>query len=370
MNYQKRRENLAHSNPEAARLLLVTEPKNLRYLSGFTGSTGWLLLHQSDHYLLTDGRYWEQVGRQSPDAKLFKYDVKKHQTLAGALSALLDELDTDFPLSVETDGMALADFRDIEKALSEKGRALLEVEGLTKMLRECKDEHEIELLRRAAAIADHALTETLKTFSPGATELDFRAEIEHQILKAGGEGTSFPTIIASGPNGSFPHAGASDRVIREHELITVDFGAVYRGYCSDMTRTIWYGTLPPELERLIRAVREAQQQAVDAVRAGITCSDLDSVARKVLVEHGLGEYFVHSLGHGVGLDIHESPGVRGTNSDPLKTGQVVTVEPGVYLPGVGGCRVEDTVVVEEKGCVPLNSFPKQSLGSTHPPARE
>lgn len=366
MNYRQRRENLNQHDFVKDRILLVTEPKNLRYLCGFNGSAGWLLLIGEEHHILTDGRYWEQVGHQSPEAKLFPYDAKKHGTLAQALVVLLDELALQGTVTLETDAMSLSVFRELETALVGSGRSVDEVEGYVKALRLRKDSDEIDLLQEAASIADRALSVALKNFAPGRSELDLKAELEYQILKAGGEGTSFSTIVASGPNGSLPHAGASSRIVGESELITIDFGAVYRGYCSDMTRTIWYGALNNEDERLIRATRLAQQTAVDAVRAGLSCAELDSVARKILDDAGLGQYFVHSLGHGVGLDIHENPGVRGTNSSLLQVGHVITVEPGVYIPGLSGCRVEDTVVVEESGCRVLNAFPKQPLGSTEP----
>jgi len=197
-------------------------------------------------------------------------------------------------------------------------------------------------------------------------ECDLKAEIEHAILRQGGSSTSFPTIVASGPNGSYPHAGASDRVVGENELITIDFGAVYRGYCSDMTRTIWYGTLPETAHNLIDHTRRAQELALSVVAPGITCQEVDATARDYLRKEELDQFFVHSLGHGVGLDIHESPGLRKSNSDPLCVGHVITIEPGLYVPGQTGCRVEDTVVVTPSGYEVLNRFPKQPLDAEAP----
>lgn len=366
MNYLERQQRLRESHQSKETAILVTDSKNVRYLCGFTGSSGWLLLTPTDHYVLTDGRYWEQVGRQCPRARLLKFEAAKHQSMANALFVFMGDTGLGNTVAVETANMTLTLFRQLQEAAEPAGARLEEVENLTKPFREIKDSEEIELLQKAADIADTALSVALKSFAPGRTEFQLKAELEYQILLAGGEGTSFSTIVASGPNGSFPHAGASDRVVGEGELITIDFGAIYRGYCSDMTRTIWYGRLPDEAQRLIRHTRIAQQRAVEAVKAGITCKELDQVARGVLEEAGLAEYFVHSLGHGVGLDVHEDPGVRNTNDSTLRVGQVITVEPGVYVPGFSGCRVEDTVVVQESGCQVLNRFPKQPLDSIEP----
>lgn len=366
MNYLERQQRLRESHHSRQASILVTDSKNVRYLCGFTGSSGWLLLTPQHHYVLTDGRYWEQVGRQCPQAELLKFEATKHKSMAKALFTFMTDHHLGSSLAVETANMTLTLFRQIQEAAEPAGAVLEEVENLTKPFREIKDEEEIKLLQKAADIADRALRVTLKNFAPGRTEFELKAELEYQILLAGGEGTSFSTIVASGPNGSFPHAGASERAINEGELITIDFGAIYRGYCSDMTRTIWYGQIPDEALKLLRHTRIAQQRAVEAVKAGISCKDLDQVARGVLEEAGLAEYFVHSLGHGVGLDVHEDPGVRSTNDSHLRVGQVITVEPGVYVPGFTGCRVEDTVVVQESGCLVLNQFPKQPLDSIEP----
>lgn len=367
MNHADRRDRLrAELSKVDQQLLLVSEPKNIAYLCGFTGSAGWLLLTPDSHFLLTDGRYWDQVGRQSPQAELFKFTPQAHQSLAGALFVLLQEKGLEGTLAIETDGMALSVFRELEKVSKENETAFQESSGLVKALRECKDAEEVELLQKAADIADKALANALAEFGPGKTEFQLKAELEYQILCLGGQGTSFPTIVASGPNGSYPHAGASQRVVGEGELITIDFGAQFQGYCSDMTRTIWYGELSAEHRRLLAETRVAQELAVRAVRAGMATKDLDSVARTHLESVGLGGYFLHSLGHGVGLDVHESPGIRKTDETSLKIGQVITVEPGVYLAGETGCRVEDTVLVEEDGCRVINRFPKQPLDSPRP----
>lgn len=345
--------------------LLVTEAKNRQYLSGFDGSAGWLVVTPEKNVLITDGRYWAQVEKKCPQVELFRFVPAEHTDLAGALVALCASHQI-LTLGLETDGISLSVFRKIKKQLDETQIPLMEVEGMVAGFRECKDESEIEHLARAASIADSALGKALVNFKPGARECDLKAEIEYHILRLGGTSTSFSTIVASGPNGSLPHAGASDRVVKERELITIDFGAVFEGYCSDMTRTIWYGTLPEREKRILGAIRVAQAKAVEAVAAGVQAAHLDSIARDHLESAGLAEYFIHSLGHGVGLDIHEAPGLRKSSDRVLKLGQVITIEPGVYLSGETGCRVEDTVVVEAESCRVLNAFPKQDLGSTEP----
>lgn len=348
--------------------LLVSEPKNRRYLSGFSGSSGWLLVTPEAQHIITDGRYWDQVARESPEAELFKFVASEHESLPQALVKLLEERAVSLPLGLETNGMELSIYRSLTGLLEQHDIGFQEVEGLVHSQRECKDEDEIALLRRAADIADHALSKALAEFEPGRREVELKALIEYHILMLGGESTSFSTIVASGPNGSYPHAGASQRVVQSGELITVDFGAVYQGYCSDMTRTIWYGSLSDRDRNLLGTTREAQDLALKAVAPGKAVKELDQIARGHLEASDLAEYFVHSLGHGVGLDIHEAPGLRNTSDSELCEGQVVTIEPGVYIPGDTGCRVEDTVVVRSGGPDVLNKFPKQALDAERPPA--
>lgn len=372
MNFEQRLETIRQELAKLdSNVLLVSSEKNRQYLSGFDGSSGWLLLTEDKHLLITDGRYWDQVGRQSPGAELVKFVAAKHKDMVGALLPLLEPLQKQgvLKLAVETDDMTLTTFRKLQTELQAQGIEFKESQNLVSKLRQCKDQDEINLLKRAAEIADEALAKALEDFRPGLRECDLKAEIEYHLLRLGASGTSFSTIVASGPNGSYPHAGASTREIQEGELITVDFGASYQAYCSDMTRTIWYGTLPEKELELLSAVREAQVLALSAVKAGVKASLVDAAARNHLTKLGFGEYFLHSLGHGVGLNIHEEPGLKSTNDEPLLAGQIITIEPGVYLPGQTGCRVEDTVLVTEDSYEILNHFPKQSLHSTAPPNR-
>jgi Xaa-Pro aminopeptidase len=351
-------------------VFLVTEGKNRRYLSGFTGSSGWLVISRDRDFLITDGRYWDQVAGQCPKLELFRYLPAEHKTLTGALRALLvDELGLSGGacVGVELDDLPVVLYRSIVEMLKESEYDPRDVEGRTKEHRTCKDDDELDCLRRAATIADEALSVALSLFRPGASEADLKAEIDYQVLRHGGEGAAFPTIVASGANGSYPHAGASAKPIVANELVTIDFGAIWKGYCSDMTRTIWFGTLAEEERRLVESVAAAQARAVSAARPGMTTGDLDEVARACLREAGLADYFVHSLGHGVGLDVHERPTLRSGETEVLQARQVITIEPGVYLPGKTGCRIEDTVVLTADGCEVLNRFPKQTLADASPP---
>ena len=368
MNYATRidriRESVFHSKISA---VIVTEEKNRRYLCGFEGSAGWLVITENKHTLFTDGRYWEQASQQCPGIELFRYVPSKHGTLSDAVVTMLQEMELqDTTVGLETDGLSLSNYREISQALQGANIGLQEIEGATLSLRACKDQSELDCLSKAAQIADKALAVTLKTFQPGMRECDLKADLEHNILKQGGSSTSFSTIIASGPNGSFPHAGASERIVEVGELITIDFGAIYRGYCSDMTRTIWFGELPENLRHILHHTRAAQAAAVSMVAEGVAAADLDKKAREILKAAKLDEYFVHSLGHGVGLNIHEPPTLRTTNPEELRAGQVITIEPGGYIPGLSGCRVEDTVVVTTEGCTVLNKFPKQDLDAQAP----
>lgn len=361
-------ESLMKEDGEDA--FVVTEGKNRRYLSGFTGSSGWLVFAEGRRFLLTDGRYWEQSRSECPDFEIFRYEPSRHQGLAGATDDLLATtlgLRSGARVAVEIDELSVSSYRTLQQALEPRNFTLLDVEGRTRHHRMLKDSDEVASLKKAARIADSALGSALKLCGLGASERDLRAEIDYQVLRAGGEGASFSTIVASGVNGSFPHAGATEKVLREGELITIDFGAIWKGYCSDMTRTIWYGELEESLRHLVSAVTDAQAKAVAAARPGMTSGDLDEVARGHLRSLDLEQYFIHSLGHGVGLDVHESPTLRSGHTDLLREHQVITIEPGVYLPNQTGCRVEDTILLTANGAETLNGYPKQRLTDSEPP---
>ena len=218
-------------------------------------------------------------------------------------------------------------------------------------------------MEAAADIADAALADVRPLLSNGVSEADFALELDFTMRRLGAAGNSFDTIVAAGPNGAKPHAQPSTRRIEAGELVVIDFGAIVDGYCSDMTRTLWMGDLDSEASRMVEVVAASQAAGVNAVRAGASCKEVDGVCREVIAEAGWADAFLHSTGHGVGLDIHEAPWVAATSTDTLESSSVVTVEPGVYLPGIGGVRIEDTVVVTDDGCRALTKSPKDLIAT-------
>ena len=233
-------------------------------------------------------------------------------------------------------------------------------------LRLVKTAEELQAIAKSAAVADLAWQKTLPSFKEGITEADLCAELEYQMQKCGARKPSFDTIVASGLNGAYPHATVTDRVIQSGELITVDFGCLVDGWCSDITRTIWLGELDSKSQEIWQTVRRAHDTALEAVKPGLQGCELDKIARDIITGAGYGEYFSHSLGHGVGLAVHEGPGLRRESMTILTPGMTCTIEPGIYVPGFGGCRIEDLVYVTDNGFKKLSNAPYQILGMKHP----
>lgn len=344
--------------------LLITKAENRRYLSGFTGSSGWLFIHPERRAVVTDGRYWSQVGDQAPDWELIRFQAAEHGRLSRALQQWVSQGGWSGRVGFESDDVTVALHVQLEEDLPTLD--LVPTRGLTEKLRQVKEPAEVEAVRRAAAAADRAFLTTMEQFREGIRECDLCAELEYQLQKAGARKPAFDSIVASGPNGAYPHAGVTRRAIGVGELVTLDFGALLDGYASDITRTVWLGALDPMSQRIYRVVREAQLKALEALRPGKTAAELDGVARRHIEDAGFGDAFRHSLGHGIGLAVHESPTLRSTVSTVLEAGMVVTVEPGIYLEGERGCRVEDTVVITDDGFEYLTAAPYQSLGASHP----
>jgi Xaa-Pro aminopeptidase len=335
--------------------LLVTSLPNVRYLTGFTGSSAMVLVTGDALAFTTDGRYRTQAAEQ-----LAVVGVDAHMEIGVTVSAQRDALAARLPpaarLGLEAHVVTWAQQRDLERALA--GHDLVPTDGLVERLRRGKVPGEVARIRAACAIADDALAALLPTLADGPTERDFALDLEVEMRRRGASGNSFDPIVASGPNGAKPHARPSGRRVERGELVVIDFGCIVDGYCSDMTRTVSVGDPGPEARRVWDVVRESQWAGREAVRAGAECAEVDRACRDVIVAAGWGDVFVHGTGHGVGLEIHEAPRVAASARDTLERGSVVTVEPGVYLPGVGGVRIEDTVVVTPDGADPLTEFPK------------
>ena len=336
--------------------LLVTRLPNVRYLTGFTGSAGIVACTPGGLLLVSDGRYAEQARAQTAAAGV-DATLVIGATQAEQLAAVAEAVADHPRLGLEADGVTWTQQRDLSGRFA--GHELVATRDLVEAVRRVKEPAEVARIRAACAIADAALTELLPRLAAGPTEREFALDLEFAMRRRGATKVSFDPIVAAGPNGALPHARPSDRPIGRGELVVIDFGCIVDGYCSDMTRTVSVGDPGPEAVGLWEAVRESQRQGCAAVAPGVACATVDGASRAVLDAAGLGEYFVHSTGHGVGLEIHEGPRVAKTTTDTLDAGFVVTVEPGVYLPGVGGVRIEDTLVVTADGAVPLTEFPIQ-----------
>jgi Xaa-Pro aminopeptidase len=345
--------------------LVVTRLPNVRYLTGFTGSAGMVLVTPDALVLFTDGRYTTQ-SREQLDAAGFDVGTDARIEIgatAAAQQEVLAELVRPFGrLGLEAHGVTWAQQRTWAGAFSgQEGRGLelIPTQDLVEGLRRIKEPGEVARIRAACAIADEALASVLPSLADGPTERQFALNLEVAMRERGASGTSFDTIVASGPNGAMPPARPGDRRVERGELVVIDFGCIVDGYCSDMTRTVSVGDPGPDARRLWDVVRASQEAGRDAVAVGVECAAVDRASRDVIDEAGWGELFSHGTGHGVGLEIHEAPRVAKTSSGTLDAGVVVTVEPGVYLPGVGGVRLEDTVVVTSAGHDALTCFPKQ-----------
>jgi Xaa-Pro aminopeptidase len=335
--------------------LLVSRLTNVRYLTGFTGSAAMVLITATDALLVTDGRYRDQSAEQIAESGASaRVGVGTTQTRQ---SEILHEAASGLGrLGLEAHGVSWAQQRAFGEWFPEA--ELVATEHLVESFRMVKDEGEVARVRAACAIADDALADTLPMLQDQPTERDFALRLEFAMRERGASGVSFDAIVASGPNGAKPHARPSDRTIVPHELVVIDFGCIVDGYCSDMTRTVSVGDPGPDARHLWDTVLLSQQAGRAAVAVGVECSAVDRACRDIIDDAGWGEAFVHGTGHGVGLEIHEDPRVAATSSGTLAPGHVVTVEPGVYLPGVGGVRIEDTVVVTADGSIALTEFPK------------
>ena len=325
------------------RALLITNGANRRYLSGFRGSAGLLLVTSDKQYVIADFRYWESVAEQAPDWELVK--IQRSIDIPSAIARLVTDVGLTH-LGFESDDVTVATLNRWRDA-SGKTITYEPCEGIVERLRAVKDDDELATIRRALAITDDAYARLRTWLKPGMTERSVAWELEKYMREHGAEGLAFPIIVASGPNAAMPHAVTTDRPIQASETVIIDMGARVDGYCADLTRTFCLPPIPQEVRRIYEIVLAAHEEVERRMRAGMTGKEGDALARDIITEYGYGDAFGHSTGHSLGYDIHEWPSLSRQHDEPLDAGVIETVEPGIYLPGWGGVRIEDVIVVRD-----------------------
>ena len=362
LRQKKLREQLASAGLDA---LLVSHLPNIRYLCGFTGSAGLLLVSEAGSTFFTDVRYDTQGREEVKGAKV----VIARKALLSALAETVGTrrakskskaLTSKATIGIEAEHVTVSERKRLNDLLPASVK-LRNAPDLVARARMVKDDEELDLIRAAVKLGATLFDRALEVLRPGIKESEVAAEMEYAARRAGASEMSFPTIIASGARSALPHGRATQQAIAPGGFVVCDFGVILGGYCSDRTRTVWVGAASKDGRHAYDSVREAQQAAIAAVRPGVSVGEVDAAARKVLRKAGLGRYFTHSTGHGVGLEIHEAPRVAAGQKEVLKPGMVITIEPGVYFPGKWGVRIEDMVVVSESGCEVLTPTGKDFL---------
>ena len=360
MNYLGRQKRLAGGLTRAGvEALLVTQMSNVRYLCGFTGSSGVLAVLGGERapktLLYTDGRYTQQALEEVQEAKV----VIGRKPMLTEASNNLARRGTEV-LGFEAEQLSYAAYRQLKQMLGRKVR-LKPLAGMVEQLRISKDAEEIEQIRASVLLAASLFQTALSAIRPGVSENLVAGEMELQARRAGAEKMSFDSIVAGGTRSALPHGRASSQPVPDNGFIILDWGVILAGYCSDMTRTVHVGPVSTAHRKMYQAVRDAQAACLEAVRPGVTCSEVDRAGREVLRKAGFGTYFTHSTGHGVGLEVHESPRLAKGQTQKLTPGMVVTIEPGIYIPHEGGVRIEDMVLVTDSGCEVLTPTTKDLI---------
>ena len=348
------KENIKNSAYQCIMLTGLENPtaaKNLRYVTGYTGTFGVAIVTEQNQYFISDFRYRDQAQLECPD---FTF-VEMEGTLLKTIEKVLEK-DGVSSIGFDTK-MRFSEYQLYKKLEVE----LIPMNNVIESLRVSKQDYEIELLQKACEITDQALEYVVSQDIVGMKERDVEVMLKAKMLELGANNTWDRFIVASGPRGAMPHGSASDKIIENNEFVTFDIGCEYKGYYSDLTRTIAFGNPDPQLVEIYEIVYEAQVRAVKAAKAGMTGVELDAICRDYITEKGYGDFFKHGTGHGLGLDIHESPRVNTANDKPLELGACVTVEPGIYISGLGGIRIEDDIILTEEGCIVLNKFPKELI---------
>lgn len=333
--------------------ILITSPYNRRYVSNFTGTAGAVLVTETEAIFITDFRYTTQAAEQAKGFTIIEHTKSMEEEIARQIV----QLDIK-QLGFEAEHVTYDTFTRYEQLFAAE---LVGIKQIIETIRIKKTEEEIAILKEAASIADKAFDHILDVIKPGVREIDVANELEFYMRKLGATSSSFDIIVASGDRSALPHGVASEKKIKNGELVTLDFGALYQGYCSDITRTVAVGDISDELRNIYDIVLEAQKLGVAGLKPGMTGKEADALTRDYITEKGYGDYFGHSTGHGIGLEVHEGPSLSMRSSIVLEPGMVVTVEPGIYIPEVGGCRIEDDVVLTETGKDVLTTAPKSLI---------
>ncbi len=339
--------------------ILLTSAANMRYAAGF-GGEGYVYLSERHSFVVTDSRYTVAAAEECPGYQVIQWDKK------GYYQPLMEALKKDGigVLGIEDEVMTVAEYERLREEIRKAGLQQLQTVPLKDNVtayRRVKTEEEAARIREAEAIGDRAFTKLVPKLRTGMTEKQVAAWIEFFMKEEGAEGFSFDTIAASGIHSAMPHAVPTDKKLAEGDFLTMDFGCLYRGYCSDMTRTVVMGHASDRQREVYDIVLQAQQAALSGIRPGMTGKEIDALARNVIREAGYGDHFGHSLGHSVGLEIHERPVFSQKEETVIRPGMVITVEPGIYIEGFGGVRIEDVVVITEDGCENLTHSPKELI---------
>lgn len=360
-------------NENQLQMIIISDGYNMHSLSGYKGHTGCILYFKDKQYILTDSRYTEQATIEAP--QLMCIDIGSDgysKTIAGLMKPYVEQMNAShnqetsaFLIGFENEHISYNQFMSFHDTFREAFGDCIqfhELKNQINKLRVIKSEDELLRLSKAEQIGDLAFSHILQFIKPGKTEMEVALELEYFMKSHGASGLSFDTIVASGPNSSLPHAVPTERILKDGDFVTMDFGCVYKGYCSDMTRTIYIGKEPSKKQQEIyEIVLQAQLAALAEIKPGMKCSDVDAVARNFIKDAGYGSYFGHGLGHGVGLYIHEEPRFSPKCEELLTPGVVITVEPGIYLPGEFGVRIEDMIQITEDGYRNLTSSPKKLI---------
>jgi len=336
-----------------AKSILVTNETNVSYLTGFTGDSSFLLLDSDGEVVLSDSRYTTQLEEECPGLKL---EIRKPGTTTWELAQRVIKKSKLSRLAIEADSLSVSQLDELAEELPKI--EFVKTSGLVEGLRAIKDKEEIAAIRHAVDLAEKAFAVIKASIRPELTERQIAFDIENQIRSFGGDACAFDPIVAVGPRAALPHATPGHYRVEESDLLLVDWGALARQYRSDLTRVLATGKISPKLERIYGVVLKAQLAGIEAIRPGALLKDVDAAARKVIADNGHDRHFGHGLGHGIGLEIHESPKIAANFEGELKAGMVVTVEPGIYLPNWGGVRIEDDVLVTRGGHEVLSSVPK------------